>query len=140
MISKTDGSYLKEQLRDERISGGVELNIQFLMSDRTTFWSDHVNIDVWYTASDHRSVRMVEHLANYVDSATNYFDINPKIVTFDCNTFGSKNCDIGYKRLHCLGNGKYCDMHSEKDDKYGTWYLLETLFQYCIVKESSFTR
>ena len=82
MISSTDGQKLKNWLYDERISGGVELNVQFMMSDRTTEHSDHVNIDMWYTSSDHKSIRLIEHLGQYVESTTDEFTINPKIVSF----------------------------------------------------------
>lgn len=86
------------------MSGGVELNMQFLMSDRTTEYSDHVNIDMWYSSSDHKSMRMVQHLAWMVDKVPEMFDINPKIVSRPCSDDLSI-CDSTYKSFHCVSNG-----------------------------------
>jgi hypothetical protein len=85
------------------------------MNDRTTTFSDRVDIDMWYTSSDHRSVRLVEHLAKYADSVKDMFDVNIKIVSMQCGD----ECTDEYKRDHCLSGGKYCDMHSNKDGKFG---------------------
>lgn len=91
---------------------------------------------MWYTSSDHKSVRLIEHLGHYVNEVTDVFTINPKIVSFKCGD----DCDAGYKRLHCLSNGRYCDMNANKEGKYAYSYMLENLFQYCIAKESSPSR
>lgn len=95
---------------------------------------EHIDIDLWYTSSDHRSLRLIFHLGKYVEEVKDIMRINPKIVSKQCGP----ECSEKDKKDHCLSNGKYCDMHSDLqlNGKLGADHMLENLFQYCIAKES----
>lgn len=126
MIRQGDGESIKRSLR--RDSGKIELQFDFDMRDHQDE-SGVVNIDIWYTSSDHKSLRLVEHVSKYVKHIdSSVMRINPRIVSMRCGD----DCSDKYKKDHCLSKGKYCDLHADTDGRYGASYMLENLFQYCL--------
>ena len=73
-----------------------------------------VDVDMWYTASDHRSMRLVEHTSKYIDDVHEKMRLNPKIVSMRCG----EHCTYKFKKSNCLSNGKYCDMLSDPNEKH----------------------
>jgi len=98
-------------------------------SDNKSGLTDKVNLDMWYTSGDRRSLRLIEHLGHLLES-TAYDDIifTPKIVSHDCGD----NCDADFIKKNCLGGGKYCAMGDPEHVDKGRDVLLEDIWEYCL--------
>ena len=99
-----------------------------------------VDVKVWYTTNDERSLLFVKDLGKYVrqaDRSERGIDFEPKFVHWSC-----PQCDSDFKRQNCLSDGKYCAMnHDSNSDEIETQdgkdVVMENLRQLCVYKAAS---
>jgi len=96
--------------------------------------SDSVDVDIWYTSNDDRSLVFVKDMKEFIlplAGSKDGINLHPKFVHWSC-----PHCDSAFKKRHCLSDGKYCAMnHDMTDSKFvqnGNDVVLENLRMRCV--------
>jgi hypothetical protein len=127
MIGNNDGSKLVayismaefEDLKD------IELNIHFVNPHP----QDVVDLEVWYTSADDRSMAFLKNIGHFLKPLENDVKFKPRSVSWSC-----PNCDEAYKKAQCFGDGKYCAVTKEQFSSVvpGKDILLEDIREQCL--------
>jgi hypothetical protein len=92
---------------DPNIVSEISLTAQFEMSHP----DDSVDVDIWYTSNDDRSLVFVRDMKDYMTPLSRSdvgMNFKPKFVHWSC-----PHCDSDFKKRHCLSDGKYCAMNHD---------------------------
>ena len=65
--------------------------------------NNSVNIELFYTSSDDRSLDFIRNMAEYLEPIIQQITFEPKFVSWAC-----PRCDSDFKRKNCISDGKYC--------------------------------
>lgn len=132
LISYRDGQILKNFMKhsDPTEISEISLQAKFEMSHP----DDSVDVDIWYTSNDDRSLVFVRDMKDYLNPLSKSqegINFKPKFVHWSC-----PHCDSDFKKRHCLSDGKYCAMnHDMSESKYiqnGKDIVLENLRMSCV--------
>lgn len=109
LIGYKDGQILKNFMKhsDPTEISEISLTAQFEMSHP----DDSVDVDIWYTSNDDRSLVFMRDMKSYLiplDKSNEGIKFHPKFVHWSC-----PHCDSDFKKRHCLSDGKYCAMNHD---------------------------
>ena len=96
LISKKDGDILKEFLLQKIDGDGKESPVQATAYFEMNNPDNEVDVKVWYTSNDPRSLLFVRDIGQYVmraDKSKRGIDFEPKFVHWSC-----PSCDSDFKR------------------------------------------
>mmetsp|Transcript_9305 Transcript_9305/g.15684 ORF Transcript_9305/g.15684 Transcript_9305/m.15684 type:complete len:170 (+) Transcript_9305:535-1044(+) len=104
----------------------VALKASFLISHA----SDSVQLSLWYSANNDRSLDLLKDLGDYLKPVIKEIDFQPRFVHWNC-----PHCDSDFKRDNCVSDGQYCAMQDEfSDSMKGKDLVMEHLRQHCLYK------
>lgn len=123
--SKLFMEYLQEA--SEHDINNIELRVAFFMQAPRPF----VNVKMWYTSSDDRSMDFIADMGEFLRPVLGELQFYPKVVHYEC-----KWCDVEAKKLNCLSNGSYCAVVPKPTDTFhGRDIVMEDLRQACLFEK-----
>jgi len=66
---------------------------------------NQVDVEVWYTSSDDKSLDFLRNFREFVLPIMSEIHFYPRSVTWAC-----PHCEVEWKRKNCVSDGKYCAM------------------------------
>jgi len=89
---------------------------------------NNVYAELWYTASDDKSLDFISHFAEFAEPISWDFTFYARPVTWAC-----PHCEESWKKKNCVSDGLYCAMqHDNNLHIDGREIIMENLRHFCM--------